>query len=428
MLALALALAGLAAVPTADDAALQDKARAFRSALVDRHVAPEGIVLYRVNLTTLESDLASGGYPDLADTPMFTGVWAATACTRAAVETTPAGRLEATLDAEKALGGLELLTRVTGQPGLLARGVRRGPVLPDEAHKRWLPGAAPLDGYRFRGDVSRDQYANGLLPAVAACRTLFPERTRRLATEFAALLLDSGFRLRDPDGRATRFGDLSPGADLGLNSISQLTSYTALALAASMDPEPRFARAQDDLRDRHRALARSRTTNVRVLGITNHSNDLMAWHLYAALVPLARRTRDPGLADLRHGMHRTWLRVRDDGNAYFTALFCRTEPESCDRAALAQARALLAGFRLEKRQVAAAPELADLPRRFLPARKLAPAARDPVPIELRSPTSFEWKSSPYRLERGPERLEIEYTGLDYLAAYWTLRAAETETR
>jgi hypothetical protein len=427
MLSLAFALAALAAVAPPDDAPLEAKARAFRAALVDRHLAPEGVVLYRVDLTTIERDLARGTYPDLADTPTFTGIWAATACTRAALES-DAGRREATADAEAALRGLETLVRVTGRPGLLARGIRRGPVLPDEAHKVWLPGAAPLDEYRFRGDVSRDQYANGLLPAVAACRRLFPEQTRRLVTEFATLLLDSDFRLHDPDGRPTRFGDLSPSADLGLNAISQLTSYAGLALAASMDPDPRFARARDELRDRHRALARSRTTNVRVLGITNHSNDLMAWQLYAVLVPLARATRDPGLADLRHGMHRTWLRARPDGNAYFAALFCKTEPESCDREALAQARELLAGFRLEKRQIAAAPELAALPRRLLPARKLAAAARDPVPIALRSPTSFEWKSSPYRLERGPERLEIEYTGLDYLAAYWMLRAAEAETR
>ncbi len=428
MLGLVLALAGIAAATPSDDALLLEKAGAFRAALVGRHLAPEGILLYRVNLATLEDDLATGSYPDLADTPTFTGIWAATACTRAGLEPTEAGRREATADAAKALRGLHLLTRVTGRPGLLARGVRRGPVLPDEAHKTWFPGAAPLGDYRFRGDVSRDQYANGLLPALSQCRALFPTRTRQLATDFANLLLESDFRLRDADGRETRFGDLSPGADLGLNSISQLTSYAALALAAAMDKDPRFARARDELRDRHRALARARTTNVRVLGITNHSNDLMAWHLYATLVPLARKSRDPGLADLRHGLHRTWFRVREDGNAYFAALFCRIEPESCDRDALAKARDLLASFPLEKRQVAAAEELATLPRRLLPARKLAPAAREPVPIELRPPTSFEWKSSPYRLERGPAQLQIEYSGLDYLAAYWTLRAAESEAR
>jgi hypothetical protein len=426
MLSVLLALSAIAVAAPEGDALLLDKARAFRSALVDRHLAPEGIVLYRVNLATLESDLAAGTYPDLADTPTFTGIWAATACTRAAVETTANGRREALADAGRALLGLDLLTRVTGTPGLLARGVRRGPVLPDEARKTWLPGAEPLGEYRFRGDVSRDQYANGLLFAVAACRDFYPERVHRLAIDFATLLLDSDFRLRDPDGRRTRFGDLSPSADFGLNAISQLTSYAALALAASLDPDPRFSRARDELRDRHRSLARSRTTNLRVLGITNHSNDMMAWHLYSALVPLARRTRDPGLRDLRHGLHRTWLRVRGDGNAYFAALFCRIEPESCDRASLREARDQLARFPLEKRRVASAPELLALPRSLLPGRKFASTARDRVPIELRVPTSFEWKSSPYRLERGPAQPEIEYTGLDYLAAYWTLRAAERE--
>jgi hypothetical protein len=415
----------LALPADAADDALREKARRFREALVSRHVSPEGLVLYRLD-SSRAGEIAAGDYPRLADTPTFNGLWAATACTRASVDPSPSGRREALRDAARALDGLEFLMRVTGRPGLLARGVRRrAEPAPDEWTGRWFAGAPPDAAYRWRGDVSVDQYANGLLPAVAACSPHLRERARALVTGFAAHLLEHGYRIVDPDGRPTRFGDLTWRSGAGFNSIAQLTAWGAMAWAAELDDDERWARERDRLRDALRIPARARTTNLRLLGVTNHSNDLMAFDLYRALLPLVRRTADPAGADLRHGLWRAWLRVRPDGNAYFAAVRCAVEPETCDRTSLVDAAQLLARFPLEKRKVASAPELADLPRRWLPGRKGKTLAREPVPIELRPPSSFEWKSSPYRVE-GSARPEVAYTGLDYLAAYWMLVAADPE--
>ncbi len=403
---------------------LEAKALHFRRALLDRHLSREGLVLYRVDLRTIAQDLETGRYPNLADTPTFTGQLAAGACTRADYEEGEARR-EALEDAARALSGLEFLMDVTGVRGLLARGVRRR-TDPDVETLRGklFDGAGSFSDYVWRGDVSMDQYANGLLPALAACRAHFPARTRRLLVDAAAHLLEHDMRLVDPDGQRTRFGDLSPGAGLGFNAIAQLTGYAIFALAAELDPDPRWSRKRDRLRDRDRVLARSRRTNLRILGITNYSNDLMAWNLYRVLIPLAHRTRDPGLPDLRHGMLRAWLRVRDLENAYFTLVFCSIEPPSCEPQALAAAGALLARFPREKRKLAPDPALESLPRRWLPGRKFQRQARDLVPIELRPVSSFEWKSSPYRVDAyvAPE---TEYTGLDYLVAYWLSRASRT---
>jgi hypothetical protein len=133
-------------------------------------------------------------------------------------------------------------------------------------------------------------------------------------------------QLVDPDGRRTTYGDLSPGALWGWNSIAKLTGYGVFALAAELDGDPRFARKRDELRDRDRVVATSGITNFRALGITNFSNDLMAWNLYRVLIPLARRTGDPALGDLLRGMRRSWERVRQDRNAYFTILYCQLAP------------------------------------------------------------------------------------------------------
>ncbi len=419
LLLLALLCSGRAGAQS--EAELEAKARAFRDAIVDRHLAPEGIVLYRVNLGTVREDLRRGTYPELADAPTHTGLFAAASCSQLSVQPDSS---DARADAAAALGGLTLLMEVTGQPGLLARSLRR-----DDGRDlaglrgKWLPAAAPHERYVFRSDVSVDQYANGMLPAAAACSPFFPERSRALTVAFASHLLEHDMQLIQLDGTRTRFGDLSWRSGMGFNSIYQLTGYAAFALAAQLDDDPRWPRARDRARDHYRVPARSRITNLRIGATTSHSNDLMAFNLYRVLIPIARERDDPALADLRHGLHRTWLRVRADGNAYFVAVLCYVEPESCDREALAEARSLLARFPLDKRKLAVHPALDDLPRRWLPGRKGRTLAAQPVPIELRPASSLEWKSSPYRLA-GADLPDVEYTGVDYLLAYWMLRRVE----
>ena len=410
-------LLALSLLPAAASAGndLASKARAFRAALLARHLSPEGLLLYRVDLRSIDADLERGTYPDLADTPMFTGLLAAGACQRAGSSAGPARR-QALGDAERALDGLTLLMDVTGVPGLLARAARRAPP-PEDTRGKWFSGAAGFEDWSWRGDTSMDQYAQGLIPALGECARWFPERTRALVVAAAEGLLANDMRLVDPDGVRTRYGNLSWRSGFGLNAQAQLAGWGVFAWAAELDTDPRWAEQRDRLRDHYRVVARARRTNVRVLGITNHSNDLMAWNLYRGLVPLARRTGDRGLADLRDGMYRARLRTRRDGNIYFTLCFCRLEPQECDAATFEQAREVLAAFPSEKRRGEPGPELRALPRRWLPGRKLERLARDPVPIALRPASSFEWKSNPYRVER-PAAPHTEYTGLDYLLAYW----------
>jgi hypothetical protein len=413
--AVAVCLAGA----RADDVGLLVKAADFRQALVERHISPEGLLLYRIQLSRWREDLAGGRYPNLADTPTFTGIWAATACTRARVESDPA---EALADARNALQGLRFLMDVTGRRGLLARAVRRDAGRDTTGLSgKWLPGATGFENYVYRGDVSVDQYVNGLLPALAACRERFPRLTRDLAVDFASHLLEHDMKLVDGDGQQTRYGDLSWLSGQGFNSLFQLTGYAAFVLAAELDDDPRWAAQRDRLRDRYRVAARSRRTNLRVLGITSPSNDLMSWSLYRVLIPLARASHDPALPELRHGLHRSWLRVHRDGNPYFTAVLCHVEPESCDPAALADALSVLDRFPLDKRKIIPSPEaLEAISPRLVPGRKWKRLAARRVPIELRPVSSYEWKSSPYRLQGGVLP-DIEYTGLDFLAAYWLTR-------
>ncbi len=125
-LALVVAVALATRVGASEPDELAAKAVEFRAAIHARHLSPEGVLLYRVELDTIASDLASGRYPELADGPTFTGLLAGAACARAESSTGTA-REEALADAALALSGLELQMRVTDVPGLLARTVRRAP-------------------------------------------------------------------------------------------------------------------------------------------------------------------------------------------------------------------------------------------------------------------------------------------------------------
>jgi hypothetical protein len=403
----------LARVASADE--LSAKADAFLAAIHARHLSPEGVLLYNVDLRSVERDLADGTYPPSADAPTFNGLFAGAACARAE-STTGAERERALADASTALRGLELLMDVTGIRGLMARSVRRAPPVGGDPSE-WHAATGRFAGWYWRGDVSQDQYANGLVPAVGLCRRVFPERARRLVVDAASHLVAHDYQLIDADGKRTRFGDLSWHSGLGFNAIAQLTSYALMSLAAQLDPDPRWATERDRLRDRYRVVARARFTNLRVFGITGYSNDLMAFDLYRVLVPLARETRDPALADLRASLWRSWLRVKPDRNPYFTLVLCELEPRSCARGLLADAHDSLAAFPLEKRKVAPPAELAALPTRWLPGRHWDDQAREVVPMALRPASSFEWKSSPYRVTQASDP-NVEYTGLDYLVAYW----------
>jgi len=405
----------------AEEKALLQKAEAFHRAIHERHITRRGLFLLAVDLDDIEAQLRDDTAPAYADTPTYTGLFAATSCLRARVET-GAARKEARSDAERALAGLTLLMEVTGRPGLLARGVQTAPAPPPEFRKpthRWFDGAPPHTDLAWRGDVSQDQYANGLLPAVAACHELFPEVTRRLVVSSAELLSETQMQLIDPDGRRTLYGDLSPSSGFGWNSIAKLTGYGIFALAADLDPDPRWLRQQAELRDRDEVVASSTLTNLRVFGITNYSNDLMAWNLYRALIPVARRQGDPAFRDLMRGLWKAHDRVAEDRNPYFQLVECALT-HACEKRILRDARATLLRFPLEKRRLAPSPELAEIPVRWLPGRKGRTRARYLVPIEIRPAESFEWKANPYRV-RAPTAPDTEYTGLDYLAAYWVYR-------
>jgi protein-tyrosine phosphatase len=172
-----------------------------------------------------------------------------------------AGRPRRTLaDADRALAGLEALARVTGRRGLLARHAAPAASTRSQPDNRWFRGG-PGWAFVWRGDVSRDQYANGLLPALAACRAALPRaRARSPSTSPSSCSGPTcGWSSRRPRHETAS----SVGARAGL---TRSPSSQAAGVRAGREPIPtRASRRRDRLRDRERVVATSGITNVRVL-------------------------------------------------------------------------------------------------------------------------------------------------------------------
>jgi hypothetical protein len=384
------------------------KADAYQADLEARFRMPDGVLRYRFAVDQPRDD-----YGDLPDGPFFAGLYLASQVLRFAATQEPAALREI----EATLAGLELLQGVTGVPGLLARWVSRG--VPARTRAPWHASAA-RPGYAWRGDVSKDQlagYACGLGVALAlAPEPALRERAARLALPLAKRLHEGDLRILDAGGERTTHGDLRPyvvGFPIGVNALIAL----AIAEAAKSAGDTSLA---DALAARG-AWRAARFANLRPPGNAKRVNENMA---YVSLLSLLLLTKQPAQQDaLREIEARLWAGVRGEHNAFFAGVHVLASDET---AARVERLAALAEFPDRKRRLPVdltRPGF-DFEQRALRSSKGLPRAELPVPLYLRPAGSNLWVSDPYALVGSLRGGEIEYSGVDYLLAYWLARARD----
>lgn len=368
-----------------DGRSLAERAAIFQQELEARHLGPDGLLVYRVQL-----EHPRERYDDLADAAAWTGTLLAAESLRWAATGVPAA-LER---ARQTVTALERLHEETGVRGLLARSYGRG-------------------------DVSKDQYA-GVIFGYAVAFSLCDDaqiraRIRAQAEAIADHLIAHHLRLTDARGQTTTHGDLRgriAGLPIGVNALIALS---ALKLAAVASPQPGYERAY------RRLVAKGYPelaywAKFQLLGFTNPSNDNMAFLCFYALGLLER---DPELLRAyRRALRRSWSYVKDEGNALFAYIRCALLGP--DPRALAAARSALRAFPPTKRVYPVDLRGADdIPRACLPDREGRLRSRYPLPVNLRPVGSFAWKSSPYALYGNlGSHGEVQYAAVDYLLAYW----------
>jgi hypothetical protein len=158
----------------------------------------------------------------------------------------------------------------------------------------------------------------------------------------------------------------------------------------------------------------ARLSKLQLLGVTNPNNDNMAFLCYYGLMMLL----PPGKVreEIQQSMRYVWSFIKAEGNAFWNFVyFAHVEKEdSAYRDAIKNLELYpphTKGYSVDNRS---AP---GIEHAFWKGRKDNLHAKYALPLNLRGLSSFIWKSSPYAIY-APEEEGTEYTGTDYLLAYW----------
>jgi hypothetical protein len=376
-----------------------------------RHLSPEGLLVVRHRRGADGADLSHDAL-DRSDAAMWTGCYAAAQACRWRVTHDPDALAEVRFLAR----GLKALSDVTGVRGRLARNLGRPQRQP--AGENVVPSPA-LHGLWFRPDVSRDQLAGVVLGWTLIGRFVDDPALRALAADqleaLAVRLYDDGMWLRDYLGRKTKYGELR--ADVPLAPFLKNGPLAAVGFAtvlAASDLNPRHPRLQAmvarlDKRGWDDALPSQFTFLPDAVHGSNVN--MVSCALLPITLSLGKGGRYAHLA--RKGM-RT-LRAATVGwwNAGLCALY------------------LLGGLQDDRWNLRAEfrVTLHDMPDERKPRRLVrAWYERDKVaPIWMRQVSSWHWTNDVTWFHQwapaGEPGAWLDWTGADWLFAYWLGRAA-----
>ena len=363
------------------------KARHFDRIIQERHLVDGGLVIGGVRLPydpNIVEDNENGAYETGAYLAALSFCFAATKDQAARNEALACFRC------------FQKLVAVTGQKGLLARWYKRASKPSPSENEGWLANAWHQSGeYRWLGNVSTDQYCGALFGLaiyhqLAAPAAVKPQ-VESLVADMAGRLLDAGMVIKDIDGKPTSWSNMSP---QGIQEpMYALMGLGFLRVAAAVTNQPRFEREYDRLLNEQNYATRAIPKN-RWLSDWNFSDDVMAWEMLYHLLLLEKRPAEK--AKLAAAADGAWSLVKGQKRALFDIVrSVTTNDKALGESALRQLF-------------------------LMPAEKIDVRGRQrataPVDLSLRPPAWFEWVDSPYESIVG-----AEYSGVDYLVAYWMAR-------
>ncbi|MFT5129143.1 MAG: hypothetical protein ACI8W8_002764 [Rhodothermales bacterium] len=296
--------------------------------------------------------------------------------------------------AHRALNGLHALEADSGHPGYLPR---------------YLGSQSPAHANSYT------QLYFGLMMAHRYCPELRREISA-LSDRIARHLLANDLRLLDPTtGEMDEYSDLQPRrVEMSRSRVMDCLVFLETAKYLSVDKD-----IQRELRIwLARAFAfdypyRLQTSHLQLPGLKlpTHASD---WLNMLRLYTLVQVGENP---DYQRALNRLYASQNREHNALFAAMMGDYD----------QAELSLAGFPLEldNREMMNSP-LPDVPEKWFPSfvkTRLIREAREPMPVYRRPLSHNEWKRNPYRLDGNiGEMGDLHYSGLDYLLAYWLVKA------
>jgi hypothetical protein len=422
---------GVAVIATAEGIVQlyqQPMTLAEKAALFERQVRERHLRFGYVTVRRLErpGDVQSGRVEISDNDGLWTALYVAAECFRFAVaqrEGRTAEAEEARQNAIENLKALLFLKQVTGIAGFPARAVRhKSEPAFGQPDPEWHPTA---DGeWEWKGDTSSDELVGHFFAYTIAYDLLPDEGWRQqvaaTAQRITDHLIDNGFYLVDVDGQPTTWGVWSPEklnhdatwwGDRGLNSL-QLLAF--LKATYHMTGDERYQRIYRDLIERHHYALNTVRQKIVVNGLTNHSDDELAFLSYYTLL---RYETDPHLRRFFvMSLERTWQRERRERCPLWNFLYGALTGNHCEAEAavktLQEIPLDLVHWTVRnshRADLVVSEELGRFGER---------QATDPLPFTERP--LHKWNGNPYRLDGGADGL-VEEDATFFLLPYWLAR-------
>lgn len=316
---------------------LAEKATLFEQQVNERH---KRFGYVTVRWLERPGDVCSGRVEISDNDGLWTALYVAAQCFRYAVAVRE-GRAEEAEEAlryaKESLQALLFLEQVTGIKGFPARAVRHKSE-PEfgTPHPEWH---RTHDGeWEWKGDTSSDEIVGHFFAYPIAYDLLPDDELRQQVAETAKRITDHivehGFYLVDMDGQPTTWGVWAPEklnhdetwwGDRGLNALQILAFLKA---TYHMTGEERYESIYRDLIERHHYALNTVRQKWVINGMTNHSDDELAFLSYYTLL---RYETDPTLRRLfLLSLERTWQIERKERCPLWNFIYGALTGKPCD--------------------------------------------------------------------------------------------------
>lgn len=392
---------------------LAEKAAHFQRILRERHVR-RGLIGHITIDERRGDEILKYHQPSDDNDGLWTALYVAAESFRYAATKAADAKANAT----ESMKALLFLEEVTSLPGFIARSyVPRGQ---GKQHGgMWYPSE---DGkWDWKGDTSSDELDGHFLAYGIYYDLVDDAETRKRLVETCRRVMDriieGGYKYHGPGGRRTRWGMWAPEAlnhsmqwriERGLNSLGVL-AY--LKVAHHVTGDETYHRCYRELIDEHGYAKNTLRQKVHVPGVTNHSDDELAFISYYSLL---RLEKDPKLSEIyRKSIERSWRIERPEHSPFFNYVYGGVTDGDFD---LAESVAWLRNFPLDLIEW----DVDNRGRRDLEVRAYKSRfdrlqSKEALPPSERA--LMRWNGNPYRL-RGGRGGNREDDGTVWLLPYW----------
>ena len=393
---------------------LADKSRIFVERIQKRH--------NRWGLTA-ESHLRTAG--DLSTNEMVStdndGLWTAMYVAAEAFRYKITGEADARDNARRGMQAIIRLESITGIAGFPARSFIKVGVDQEPGDGEWHD--TPDKVWKWKGDTSSDEIVGHyfVYPIYYDLVADDEEKPilRGVIERITNHILDHNYQLVDLDGKRTLWGFWGPDQiwedpdETGIRSL-HILSHLVVAMHMTQNPQyqAKFRAAYDDLIKNHKYHLLTRNQKINVPGITNHSDDELAFLSY---YPLLRYETDPKLLEVyKESLARSWNVERPERNPLWNFIYAAgtaakdfDKPESLRTLREIPMDQIEWSVRNSQRLDIPIDPLAD---RFGQHQSLIVLPYDELPMS-------KWNGNPYSLDGGGNG-HSEDDGAYFLLPYW----------